>query len=115
MLLAALTIAPRPQDAQNLLADMLPWLILLLGLVIAGGVLMYWAKRSMDANITGAKGDAGFTLHELRELLKKGEISAQEFESARAALIGQFESKQAGGSPDDDVGRAKASDNGDTK
>lgn len=94
MLVSVLTNATPRQDPQSLLSEMLPWLILLLGVVIAGGVVIFWVKRSMEDARAGSKGDSGFTLHELRELHGKGEISDEEFERARAAIIGQFQSKQ---------------------
>lgn len=92
-MLAKLNPVPPAQHTQEtLLADILPWLILLLGIVVAGGILIYWARRTLTEQRSSGTGDAGFTLHELRALHDKGELSTEEFERARTALIGAFQS-----------------------
>jgi hypothetical protein len=93
MLTSLEPVAPPQHTQETLLADVLPWLILLLGLVIAGGFVIFWVRRSLGASASTSSADTGFTLHELRELLQKGEISNEEFERARAAIIGRFQKK----------------------
>ena len=93
-MLATLEPLTQPQHTrETLLADVLPWLILLLGLVIVGGVIILWIRRSISATNSLTAGDTGFTLYELRELHRKGELSNEEFERAREAIIGSFQAK----------------------
>ena len=107
MLTALDPVAPTQHTQQTLLADVLPWLILLLGLVIAGGIVIFWVRRSLSAAHSSSS-DTGFTLHELRELHRKGEISDEEFERARTAIISRFQTKSE---PDGEPKPPDASDN----
>ena len=76
--------------SDQLLADILPWLILLVGVVVAGGIVIYMMRRYLTSD-AGQSGD-GFTLHDLRQLHAAGELSDEEFEKARAAMIGRLKS-----------------------
>jgi len=107
MMLAKLQPVVPVRHAQDttLLAEVLPWLILLLGLVIAGGIVIFWIRRSMDAKYGGGMDDAGFTLHDLRMLHQQGKLTDEEFASARTALIGKMQSNSDSETPE-------ASDNG---
>lgn len=97
---AFLASAPAPMHTrETLFSDVLPWLILLFGLVIAGGVIIFWARRSLQAAATQNANAAGFSLHELRELHKNGELTDEEFERARAAIIGAVGAKPTDQTP----------------
>jgi len=91
----ALLLSIQQQKQEALLAEILPWLILLLGVVIAGGVAIYAIRRSLGPNASGSAADTGFTLHELRELHKKGEITDEQLARAKAAIIGTVQSRAA--------------------
>ncbi len=65
--------------------EILPWLALLLGLVVIGAVVISVARRQLNRDGEAAGGS--FTLHELRTLHAKGDLSDEEFERARTQLI----------------------------
>jgi hypothetical protein len=85
-------IADTTHRSDQLLADVLPWLIVLVVVVVAGGVVMYIARR----RLSGADDHAGdgFTLHDLRQLHLAGKLSDGEFERAKAAMIGRLKSSK---------------------
>lgn len=83
-------VADGTDRSDQLLADILPWLILLFGVVAAGGIVIYVMRRYLTSD-AGQSGD-GFTLHDLRQLHAAGELSDEEFEKARAAMIGRLKS-----------------------
>src|SRR5690349_6149843 len=61
----------------RLFADIAPWLIVLVGVVLVGGVLIFLLRRWLRSDQHGASG--GFTLQDLRELHREGELSDEEF------------------------------------
>jgi hypothetical protein len=73
--------------SNKLLADVLPWLIVLVGIVIAGGVAALLVRRSMRRDHSSSD---GFTLQDLRDLHAAGELTDQEFEQAKAMMIGRL-------------------------
>lgn len=73
-------------DAEQLRA-ILPWLGLLVLLVIAGGVVIFYLRRLLNSN--QSLDSPGFTLQSLRELHAAGEMTDEEFEKAKAAMIGR--------------------------
>jgi hypothetical protein len=75
-------------DKTLVLSNILPWLILLIGLTLAGGVLIYFVRRSLKGGDTSAP--AGFTLQDLRDMHAAGEISDAEFERARSLMINRL-------------------------
>jgi hypothetical protein len=73
------------EPASSLFSDLLPILGILLVVVIAGGVIIYLVRRTASNSATPSQ---GFTLHELRELRRTGELSDAEFEKAKETVIG---------------------------
>ncbi len=71
--------------ASRLFSEVMPWLLLFMGLVIVGGVIIMLARRLL--NDTSASPRPGFTLHELRTLHTKGELTDEQFERARETMI----------------------------
>lgn len=71
----------------QLFNDVLPWLLLLTGLVIIGGIFIYAARRLLYGSTPSSS--EGFTLQTLRDLHKSDKLTDEEFERARAAMIGQ--------------------------
>lgn len=88
-----LLLAAATDKSSRLFAETLPWLLLLLGVIIAGGVIIFLARRYVNAGSTDAAG--GFTLHDLREMHKAGEISDEEFTRAKAQMIGRVAAEKA--------------------
>ena len=84
------TVAGR--DPGRAFGEMLPWLIVLVAVVIVGGVLIYYIRKWMAGDSpTPAE---GFTLQDLRDLHSRGELTDEEYQNARAAMIGRV--KQSG-------------------
>ncbi len=73
--------------SSRLLADVLPWLIVLVGIVIAGAIIAFLVRRSMRKEDTSSD---GFTLQDLRDLRAAGELTDQEFERAKVMMIGRL-------------------------
>ena len=76
--------------SSRLFADIAPWLIVLVGVVLVGGVLIYLLRRWLRGDQSGSLG--GFTLQDLRDLHKAGELSDEEFDRAKAQMIGRLKS-----------------------
>lgn len=74
--------------SSELFREVMPWLLLLLGVIIVGGAIIYVARRRINAG--AAEDSGGFTLHDLREMHKAGEISDAEFTRAKAHMIGRL-------------------------
>ena len=72
--------------AANDLTSVYVWSLVLVVAVIAGFVLVAWAKRRLKADDRPAA-SAGFTLADLREMHRSGQITAEEFERARTKLV----------------------------
>lgn len=81
-----LLIASPPVQGSDLFSQVLPWVIgLIVALVLATVVIMY-IRRQINADDESV---VGFTLHDLRQLHARGEMSDEEFEKARDAMIGR--------------------------
>lgn len=87
----------RPADPGALFTDLLPWLLGLVGLVVLGGIVIYAIRQRMQGGGAGAA--EPFTLQDLRQLHARGELSTEEFERAKASMIGRVSgaSKTAAG------------------
>src|SRR5688572_6933167 len=83
-----LLIAAATDKSSRLFAETLPWILVLLGVIVAGGVIIFIARRYVNSGDGAAAG--GFTLHDLREMHKAGEISDEEFARAKAQMIGRL-------------------------
>ncbi|NNF43219.1 MAG: SHOCT domain-containing protein [Phycisphaerales bacterium] len=75
----------RPGD---MFGQVLPWLLVFLGIVVVGAIVVAIIRRRVWGRDGGAP-DAGFTLHDLRSLHASGQISTEEFERAKSAMIAQ--------------------------
>lgn len=87
-LLASNTAAPVEGD--RLFVDLLPWLGLILLLVTILIVTIYIGRRMVrgDDDVS----DQPFTLQSLRDLHASGQLSDEEFQRARDAMIGRIKS-----------------------
>lgn len=72
--------------ANSLFASVAPWLGLLLLVVLVGAVIILAVRRYMRSDV---KGPEGFSLEDLRQMRRRGEMDDEEYERARAALIGR--------------------------
>ncbi|MBC23793.1 MAG: hypothetical protein CMJ32_07770 [Phycisphaerae bacterium] len=79
------TVAP----SDILLEQLIPWLGLLLLVVIVGGAFVLMIRRTTKSQ---GPGQGGFTLEDIRQLHRSGELSDEEFQKAREALIQQARS-----------------------
>lgn len=66
--------------------SILIWSLVLMGLVIAGFVLVSWVRNKLREPDDAVSG--GFTLGDLRDMHRKGQLSDEEFERAKQRLIG---------------------------
>jgi uncharacterized membrane protein len=75
------------RDPGRALGEILPWLIVLVVVVIVGGMLIYFVRKWMAGDASAPA--EGFTLQDLRDLHARGELTDEEFQNARAAMIGR--------------------------
>jgi hypothetical protein len=61
--------------------------LLLIGLLIAAFVIVAQVRRRLRADDAPLAGNAGFTLSDLRQLHKSGQMSDREFELAKAKIL----------------------------
>ena len=67
------------------LRPVLLWSVVLIGFLLAGFALVSWLKRRLhqpDEQVS-----MGFSLADLRDLHRKGQISTEEYDRARAKLV----------------------------
>ena len=67
------------------LSDIIPWLLLLMGIVIVGGVAISFIRRWMKGD--GESSQIGFTLSDLRAMHAEGRLSREELEKAEKHLV----------------------------
>ena len=75
----------RTTAPETLFGDMIPWLGLLVVIVLLGGGLAILIRRRITSNAGSSK--IGYTLEDLRQLRDAGELSQEEFDLARQAMI----------------------------
>ena len=88
------------QAAQNLFGQLLPWLIMLLGVVVVGGAGIYLVRRMLQSGPNAS--NESFTLYELRQMREEGRLSDEEFERAKALIIGRAVDQPSAGT---EIGR----------
>jgi hypothetical protein len=62
------------------------WLVVLMALVVVGGAAIFIARRFLHSETARPE---GFSLQSLRDMHKAGELSDEEYEQARAAMVGR--------------------------
>jgi len=65
--------------------------------LVGSMLLATWMRRRLKANDTDSTGSGGFTLGQLRQLHKTGQMTAEEYERARLALLASMGKLPAGG------------------
>jgi hypothetical protein len=71
----------------QLFGELWPWLLALVLLVGVGAVVIYFLRRTMSREEGSVE---GFTLHDLRKMHTSGQLSDEEFERAKASIIGRL-------------------------
>ncbi|MFK7960128.1 MAG: hypothetical protein AB8G96_06345 [Phycisphaerales bacterium] len=74
------------RSAGGLFSDVLPWVIGLVVIAVVGGVVIVRVRRALR-DPEEAPGGVGFTLHDLRTMHARGEMTDVEFRAARDAMI----------------------------
>jgi hypothetical protein len=74
-------------------ADIFLWSLLLLVFVLGGFVVVVFLRKKMSPNEDFH--GPGFTLSDLRQMHKKGQMSDEEFERAKIALLGSMKNMPA--------------------
>ena len=69
---------------------MLPWLLLLMGIVVVGGVVISVIRKWMKSGDGG--GQIGFSLSDLRQMHAEGRLSREELEKAEKHLVDRVRS-----------------------
>ena len=64
------------------------WSLVLMAVIFIGLVIALRVKSRLTASESAAVNRAGFTLSDLRRMLKEGQMTQDEFEKARNAIIG---------------------------
>ena len=77
-------------NARIALHEMLPWLAALLAAALLGGVLILLIKRSFFAP---TRDDPRSLLDDLRDLRDRGEITPDEYETARLKMVARLTGK----------------------
>ena len=77
--------AQSTQGADRLFADILPWLGILVVIILLGGGLALFLRRRFATIREGVT--PGFTLADLRRLRDSGEISEEEFTTAKSRML----------------------------
>lgn len=85
MTYASLIIARR---GTSLIGEVLPWLLVLAVIVIAGGFILVYLRRAIKEDRGGTPG--GFTLQDLRDLYAAGTFTEEEYERAKSVMIGRL-------------------------
>jgi hypothetical protein len=85
-----LAVLPSSDQSGKLFGEILPWLLVLIGVVMAGGVLIMFIRRRLQDSSSSSS--PGFTLQDLRNLHARGELTDDEFERAKTQMIGNLKS-----------------------
>src|SRR5687768_10866064 len=81
-------LATAAHRSSELFRDVLPWVLVLIGVIIAGGIIIVALRRRISQDSSASA--HGFTLQDLRDLHAKGELTDEEFERAKIQMIGHL-------------------------
>ena len=84
----------------DLLPAVVPSLLALLGLVILGAILLTALRRAVRSSGSSTADD--FTLQHLRDLHARGDLSDEEFQRAKTAIIARTRGAMSGDAPKDE-------------
>jgi hypothetical protein len=63
------------------------WSLILICLIIAGMAVTLQVKKKVTETGGQSDGSTGFTLSDLRKMVKEGNLTPEEFEKARAKIV----------------------------
>lgn len=78
--------------AGDLFGRIWPYLLALLVIAVVGGLFAMWLRRRIAGAEEGTT--PGFTLHDLRQMHNRGDMTAAEFERAKAAMLAKRPSRE---------------------
>lgn len=78
--------------AGDLFGRIWPYLLALLVIAVVGGLFAMWLRRRIAGSDEGSI--PGFTLHDLRQMHNRGDMTAAEFERAKAAMLAKRPSRE---------------------
>lgn len=87
---ANLLLATAPRSGN--ISEVWMWSAILMGVLLVGMVAIVIARRYLYSE--SGSTDAGFSLESLRRLHRAGEMTDQEFEAAKNAMIGKLRGEQ---------------------
>ena len=85
--MSILSTIPGSGSSSNVFGSVVPWLLLLMGLVVVGGVIISLIRRWMRGGDDTVQ--IGFSLSDLRAMHAEGRISSEELARAEERLIQQ--------------------------
>ncbi len=77
---------PAVLAAGDPVGPVLVWIAVLIGAVLAAGILLFWLRRRLDPRAELER-ESPLDLATLRRLHRDGELTDEQFEAARAAVI----------------------------
>jgi hypothetical protein len=80
-------------SAGDLFERIWPTLLVLLLIAIVGGLFAMWLRRRLGAKEESSP--AGFSLEDLRRMHREGEMSDEEFERAKTAMLASRPSRES--------------------
>lgn len=75
-------------DAEAKAFEAVLWFGAILLIVMAAGAVVFYIRRRLTSSQVDTPG--GFTLDELRELRKRGELSDEEYEAMKRQVVSAF-------------------------
>ncbi|MEC9234250.1 MAG: hypothetical protein VX403_10110 [Planctomycetota bacterium] len=85
--MSILSTIPGSGSSSNVFGSVVPWLLVLMGLVVVGGVVISLIRRWMRGGDDAVQ--IGFSLSDLRAMHAEGRISSEELARAEDRLIQQ--------------------------
>jgi hypothetical protein len=79
-------------------SDVLVWIAVLAVTAVVGVIVITVIRRHFRSSENS--GPVGFTLHDLRQLRDKGELTKEEYERAKAIMLDRFGTKPDNKEPD---------------
>jgi hypothetical protein len=95
-------------SAGDLFFQILPWLGILVGVIVVGTIAVILIRRYMDRDAVSDVG--GFLLHDLRAMHARGELTDEEYEQAKAAMIGRVKEAKTADPPSGTIARKLTDD-----
>jgi hypothetical protein len=86
--MARMQVASLPlAQSQRGMGEVLLWLLVLIGLVVVAAMLVLYLRKWYSS--PDSTPSAGFTLGDIRQLHRDGQMTDEEFERAKALILGQ--------------------------